>query len=371
MDYKDYYQILGVPRSADAKEIKKRYRTLAAKYHPDKNPDDPKAEQKFKEVGEAYEVLKDPEKRKLYDRVGADWKRYQRAGEQAGGFDFSQYANQYGGSGGGHSTFDFGDLFGSGGMGGPGMGGPGGRSGGSPFSSFFETLFGGGFGHAGPASGRPGGQSYQPEPTMRKGESIEVPLPVSLEEVLKGTEKKIRLGSQTMKVKVPAGIRDGSRLKLKGKGKAGVGGGPSGDLILVISVTMPEDMHLEGQNVVHTVPVDLYTAVLGGKLDVQTPEGRIKITIPAGSEPGQRLKLKGRGLPDSGWAGAGGGSSAGGSSRTGGGPSAGGGSGAGGGASSRGDYFVKLKIQMPGELSEKERALFEELASLKNEKSAH
>ena len=342
MDYKDYYQILGVPRSADAKEIKKRYRTLAAKYHPDKNPDDPKAEQKFKEVGEAYEVLKDPEKRKLYDRVGADWKRYQRAGEQAGGFDFSQYANQYGGSGGGHSTFDFGDLFGSG-----GMGGPGGRSGGSPFSSFFETLFGGGFGHAGPASGRPGGQSYQPEPTMRKGESIEVPLPVSLEEVLKGTEKKIRLGSQTMKVKVPAGIRDGSRLKLKGKGKVGVGGGPSGDLILVISVTMPEDMHLEGQNVVHTVPVDLYTAVLGGKLDVQTPEGRIKITIPAGSEPGQRLKLRGRGLPDSGEVGAG------------------------GGASSRGDYFVKLKIQMPGELSEKERALFEELASLRNKKSAH
>ncbi|NBV31402.1 MAG: J domain-containing protein, partial [Bacteroidetes bacterium] len=92
MEYKDYYQILGVPRSADAKEIKKRYRTLAAKYHPDKNPDDPKAEAKFKEVGEAYEVLKDPEKRKLYDQVGSDWKRYQRAGEQAGGFDFSQYA---------------------------------------------------------------------------------------------------------------------------------------------------------------------------------------------------------------------------------------------------------------------------------------
>lgn len=362
MDYKDYYQILGVPRSADAKEIKKSYRTLAAKYHPDKNPDDPKAEQKFKEVGEAYEVLKDPEKRKLYDRVGADWKRYQRAGEQAGGFDFSQYAKQYGGSGGGHSTFDFAEMFGSGGMGdsgmggsgmggsgmgGSGMGGPGGRAGGSPFSSFFETLFGGGFGHAGPASGRPGGQSHQPEPTIRKGESIEVPLPVSLEDVLKGTEKKIRLGSQTMKVKVPAGIRDGSRLKLKGKGKAGVGGGPSGDLILVISVTMPEDMHLEGQNVVHTVPVDLYTAVLGGKVDVQTPEGRIKITIPAGSEPGQRLKLKGRGLPDSG------------------------GVGAGGGASSRGDYFVKLNIQIPVELSEKERALFEELASLRNEKSAH
>lgn len=342
MEYKDYYQILGVPRTADAKEIKKRYRTLAAKYHPDKNPDDPKAEAKFKEVGEAYEVLKDPEKRKLYDQVGSDWKRYQRAGEQAGGFDFSQYARQYGGAGGpggagsgGRATFDFGEMFGSGGMGGSGMGGSG-MGGSSPFSSFFETLFGGGFGQAGTASRGPGGPSYQPEPTVRKGDSIEVTLPVTLEDVLKGTEKKIRLGSQTMKVKVPPGIRDGSRLKLKGKGKAGVSGGPNGDLILVISVKMPDGVELEGRNVVHTVPVDLYTAVLGGKIDVQTPEGRIKISIPAGSEPGKRLKLKGRGLPDQEGAG-------------------------------RGDYVVKLEVQMPGKLTERERELFEELAALRTE----
>lgn len=343
MEYKDYYQILGVPRSADAKEIKKRYRTLAAKYHPDKNPDDPKAEAKFKEVGEAYEVLKDPEKRKLYDQVGSDWKRYQRAGEQAGGFDFSQYARQYGGAGGpggagsgGHATFDFGEMFGSGGMGGSGMGGPG-MGGSSPFSSFFETLFGGGFGQAGTASRGPGGPSYQPEPIVRKGDSIEVTLPVTLEDVLKGTEKKIRLGSQTMKVKVPPGIRDGSRLKLKGKGKAGVSGGPNGDLILVISVKMPDGVELEGRNVVHTVPVDLYTAVLGGKIDVQTPEGRIKISIPAGSEPGKRLKLKGRGV-------------------------------AGRGGAGRGDYVVKLEVQMPGKLTERERELFEELAALRTER---
>ena len=343
MEYKDYYQILGVPRSADAKEIKKRYRTLAAKYHPDKNPDDPKAEAKFKEVGEAYEVLKDPEKRKLYDQVGSDWKRYQRAGEQAGGFDFSQYARQYGGAGGpggagsgGHATFDFGEMFGSGGMGGSGMGGPG-MGGSSPFSSFFETLFGGGFGQAGTASRGPGGPSYQPEPTVRKGDSIEVTLPVTLEDVLKGTEKKIRLGSQTMKVKVPPGIRDGSRLKLKGKGKAGVSGGPNGDLILVISVKMPDGVELEGRNVVHTVPVDLYTAVLGGKIDVQTPEGRIKISIPAGSEPGKRLKLKGRGV-------------------------------AGRGGAGRGDYVVKLEVQMPGKLTERERELFEELAALRTDR---
>lgn len=343
MEYKDYYQILGVPRTADAKEIKKRYRTLAAKYHPDKNPDDPKAEAKFKEVGEAYEVLKDPEKRKLYDQVGSDWKRYQRAGEQAGGFDFSQYARQCGGAGGpggagsgGHATFDFGEMFGSGGMGGSGMGGPG-MGGSSPFSSFFETLFGGGFGQAGTASRGPGGPSYQPEPTVRKGDSIEVTLPVTLEDVLKGTEKKIRLGSQTMKVKVPPGIRDGSRLKLKGKGKAGVSGGPNGDLILVISVKMPDGVELEGRNVVHTVPVDLYTAVLGGKIDVQTPEGRIKISIPAGSEPGKRLKLKGRGV-------------------------------AGRGGAGRGDYVVKLEVQMPGKLTERERELFEELAALRTER---
>lgn len=363
MEYKDYYQILGVPRSADAKEIKKRYRTLAAKYHPDKNPDDPKAEAKFKEVGEAYEVLKDPEKRKLYDQVGSDWKRYQRAGEQAGGFDFSQYARQYGGAGGpggagsgGHATFDFGEMFGSSGMGGSGMGGSGmggpGMGGSSPFSSFFETLFGGGFGQAGTASRGPGGPSYQPEPTVRKGDSIEVTLPVTLEDVLKGTEKKIRLGSQTMKVKVPPGIRDGSRLKLKGKGKAGVSGGPNGDLILVISVKMPDGVELEGRNVVHTVPVDLYTAVLGGKIDVQTPEGRIKISIPAGSEPGKRLKLKGRGLPDPEGAGSGGeGRGV-----------------AGRGGAGRGDYVVKLEVQMPGKLTERERELFEELAALRTER---
>lgn len=318
MDYKDYYQILGVERSADPKEIKKRYRTLAAKYHPDKNPDDPGAEAKFKEVGEAYEVLKDPEKRKLYDRVGSDWKRYQQAGTQgSSGFDFSQFARQYGGASG------------------PG-GGMGGGS--SPFSSFFETLFGG----AGQASyqqyqhqqhqHQQGYQQYQRGYPPQKGESIEVTLPVTLQEAITGTEKKVRLGKETMKLKIPAGIRDGKRLKMKGRGKEGKQGGAKGDLILVIAIQTPESITLEGGQIVQTVPVDLYTAVLGGKVEVDAPEGRIKVSVPPGSQPQQRLKIRGRGLPD---------------------PES---------EKSRGDYILILDVQIPKELTEKETRLFKELA---------
>lgn len=324
MEYKDYYKILGVGRGASQDEIKKKYRKLAAKYHPDKNPDDPTAEKKFKEVGEAYEVLKDPEKRKLYDQVGSDWKQYQRAQQQGhgqGGFDFSQYANQYGHGrrGGQRVEFDLDDLFG---------GRQAGQSGGSPFSSFFETLFGG------------GGGGFQQEFRTRgrrqqQGQDVEAIVDVSLKDVIEGATKTFRLNGEQVKVKVPAGIEDGKRLKLKGKGHAVAPGGTKGDLYLKIKVNLPPNIEKKGKDLYHTEKVDLYTAMLGGTITVQTATGRVKLNIPPETPNGKLFKLSGRGIPPFKSSG------------------------------KPGNYYIRVEIELPQNLSEKEKKLFKELAKLR------
>ncbi|MFQ5709895.1 MAG: DnaJ domain-containing protein, partial [bacterium] len=196
MEYKDYYKILGVGKNASVDEIKKAYRKLAAKYHPDKNPGDKVAEQKFKDINEAKEVLTDPEKRKLYDRFGTDWKRYKEAG--AGDFDWSKYAHQ----GGGrtytyHRTGDFSDFFG-----------------GEGFSDFFETLFGGGGGF----------RTRRTRSTAVKGQDLKADITISLEEAFQGTARQISLDGQSIKLKIQPGIRDGQQLRLTGKGSPGRGG---------------------------------------------------------------------------------------------------------------------------------------------------
>lgn len=339
MEYKNYYDILGVSKNASQDEIKKAYRKKAAKYHPDKNPDDSSAEEKFKEVGEAYEVLKDPEKRKLYDKVGKDWKKYQRAGGDTEGFNWSDYARQQGGQGRGgfgggqqsyQTGFDINDLFGG------GAGTRGGGQGG--FSSFFETIFGGGSNPFDQAQGQQArGRRYQSNARQRQGQmkqNIKTEVTIPLKEAYEGTSRTLRVGGEKMKVKIPAGIKDGQRLKLKGKGGTKTAGGPRGDLLLTVRIDMPEGYERKGNNIYYDHPVDLYTAVLGGKTVVDTLSGKAKINIPAGTSGGKLFRLKGMGMPEF------------------------------KNTSKKGDMLVRIQIQVPEKLTDKEKKLFEQLAEI-------
>lgn len=324
MDYKDYYKILGVSRSATQQEIKKAYRKLAAKYHPDKNPDDPDAEEKFKEVGEAYEVLKDPEKRKLYDQAGSDWKRYQRANEQHGDFDWSQYANQQARGGRQRTRVNMEDIFSDQAAGGRGSAQGGG---GSPFSSFFETLFGGGGG-------------FQQQTTRRRqpktGTDTAANVTIPLQELFTDTTKTFKINGEKVKVKIPAGIEDGKRLKLKGHGNESGFGSARGDLYLKIHVNEPEGIKRKGKDIYQDFDLDLYTAILGGTVVVPTLNGKVKLTIPEETENGKLFKFKGRGLPGM------------------------------NGNGSRGNYYVRCNVKLPENLTSKEKKLFKELAELRN-----
>ncbi len=318
MDYKDYYNILGVSRDASQDEIKKKYRKMAAKFHPDKNPNNKKAEAKFKEIGEAYEVLKDPEKRKLYDQVGHDWKNYQQAGANPNDFNWSQYGD------GQRVNVNFEEMF-AGGQ----------QSGGSPFSSFFETIFGGGQGNGG-SYGRGGQQGYTRSRAQQRGRDTEAEIQISLDDVVSGVEKQLQINGEKVKVKIPAGIEDGKRLKLRGHGQASPLGGPKGDLYLKVKINIPEGFERKGRDIVQTLPLDLYTALLGGELKVQTLEGKVKLNIPPETPNGKVFRLAGRGLPEFKK------------------------------SSARGNYFIKAEIQLPENLTEKEKELFKELAKQRN-----
>jgi curved DNA-binding protein len=309
MEYKDYYQVLGVGRQASKDEIKKAYRKLALQFHPDRNPNNKEAENKFKEVNEAYQVLSDPEKRSHYDRLGADYSRWQQTGGR-GGFDWSQWATGQPGNVRVEYSGNVDDLFGQ-------MGG---------FSDFFQQIFGGMGGF------EPRGRRGQ----VRGGEAAgqpayEQPVTVSLEEAFHGGTRLMQLDGRRLEIKIPAGARTGTKIRMAGAGPTGRGGQPS-DIYLVIDVADDPRFIREGDDLTTEVEIDLYAAVLGGETRVTTLDGQVVLKIPAGTQPGQSIRLKGKGMPLL------------------------------KNSKVRGDLFVKIKVHLPKNLTDKQRRLFEELA---------
>lgn len=338
--FQDYYKTLDVERNASKEEIQKAYRKLARKYHPDVSKQKG-AEEKFKQATEAYEVLKDPEKRKRYDMLGENWKAGQEFQPPPGWEQvFTQFGRGAGGSGG--PTFSFRT---SGGAGPGGMGG---------FSDFFEMLFGGAAGGGGAQSGGRGRMfenafDFGGERGERayggsaKGESHEVEITVTLEEVYRGGTKAVQLeiveqtpggvqqrSLKTYQVKIPPGISEGGIIRLKGEGAKGPGG--AGDLRLKVKIAPHPRFKVDGTNVSTMVPIAPWEAVLGAKVPVQTLEGAVTVSIPAGSQGGQQLRLRGKGLR----------------TKTG----------------ERGDMLAELKIVVPRAPSEQERERYEQLAKV-------
>ncbi len=296
MDYKDYYKVLGVDRKADEKEIKSAYRQLALKYHPDKNPD---SEEHFKEINEAYEVLGDSEKRAKYDRLGSSYRTWERAGQAPGGFDWSQWSG--GGPGGVRvEVGDIGDLFGGGG-----------------FSDFFNAIFG------------MGAQAQR----SARGRDMEQPVAISLMEAYGGTTRTFRLDGRKLEVSIPPGSKTGTRVRVSGKGERSTG--QPGDLYLKVRVHDMPGIERKGDDLYMEVEADLYAAILGEEVEVSTLGGPVMLKIPAGSQPGRKFRLRGRGMPKL---------------RD---------------PSSHGDLIASLKLTLPKKLSKEERKLFEQLAKLR------
>lgn len=299
MEYKDYYKVLGVDKNASQDEIKKAYRKLAVKYHPDKNPGDKKAEEKFKEVSEANEVLSDPDKRKKYDTLGANWKQYEHAGFEGAG-------QGYGGQPGGQSYYEYNgnaeDLFGGGG-----------------FSDFFNSFFGGGGSQRGSYSG------FQDTP----GRNIEGEATITLQEAYAGTERIIDLGTEKLKVKIKPGAYDGLVLKSKGKGMKGRSG-KAGDLYITVRVQPDSVFKRTGDDLHVEVPADVFTLMLGGKVPVSTLSGEVSITVPEGTQNGKKFRLKEKGMPNYNGKGS-------------------------------GDLYVKIEAKMPGSLTAEQKELVKKL----------
>jgi DnaJ-class molecular chaperone len=376
VQFKDYYETLGVPRTASEKEIRAAYRKLARQYHPDLNPGDNQAEERFKEVNEAHEVLTDADKRKLYDRFGEDWQRYRDAGftgdEQfttpgaAGGRaqrgatfdpnDFSRWSTSQG-NGGGYTfyTTDEGD---------------------ETHSDFFETLFGsrggspfdrfGGFG-----GGFTSTRARTRTPRPQRGEDVEVPVEISFDEAFRDTRRQIQLQvaeecptcggtgevrgqicptcdgtgvvrrTRTLEVTIPAGIDTGKRVRMAGQGGVGPYGGPPGDVNLLITVRPDRRFEREGDNLRTDVDVPVTTAVLGGEVEVTTPTGKVALTIPAETQSGRSFRLRGQGMPK-----------------------------LKGPKGERGDLLARARIVVPTHLSDKERELFQELRALRQGQSS-
>jgi curved DNA-binding protein len=339
MDFKDYYATLGVNKSSTEKEIKQAYRKMARKHHPDVNPGDKNAESKFKEINEAYEVLGDPEKRKKYDELGSNWKMYeqsQRPGAQGGGspFDGAQWGNfggaqPGGGQGGGYRTMtadEMRDLFGNE----------------DPFSDFFRTFFSGGEAERDPGR-RGGSRAGRGGSRARQGRDVEQAIDLSLEDVYQGTTRRLAIKqdgqARTVDVRIPAGVGEGSRVRVAGEGERGAGGAPSGDLFLRIHLTPDSRFERKGHDLHVKVRVPVTTAVVGGEAQVPSLGGKpIRLKIPPTTQNGQVFRLKGHGMPLTGKVG------------------------------EHGDLYATVEAELPRRLSPEEREHWEALAKLTGDK---
>ena len=312
VQFRDYYETLGVSKSATEDEIKSAFRKLARKHHPDVAKDKKAAEERFKQINEAYEVLSDPEKRRKYDQLGANWNQPggfqpppEWGGQPGGGF------HQWSGDGGRGVEFEFG---------------------GTGFSDFFEAFFGGGRGRS--AFGGFGGR----EATAERGADVEADILVTLEEALHGSTRTVslrRAGSNKVEkyqVKIPRGVHEGQRIRLVGQGEVGARGGRSGDLFLRVRLAKHPDFSVEGSDLIHEVKIAPWQAVLGTELKLPTLEGNVRLKIPPGTQGGQRFRLRERGLP--------------------------------GISGQRGALYVIAQIQIPKKLSEREREIWSQLGKL-------
>lgn len=308
MNYKDYYKILSVNKDASQKDIKKAYRKLAAKYHPDKNPENKQAEERFKEINEANEVLSNAEKREKYDTLGSNWEAYQHTGD-----DWRDYANQSRNKQRSYQG-DASDIFEQGG------------SGSGDFSSFFETFFG----------GRRTGSRQQ---AAYNGGDTQAEMPITLLEAYEGSKRAFKIHNETLRIAIKPGSFDGQQLKIRGKGQEGVQGGKRGDLYIILRVQQDARFRRSYDNLIYNASVDLYTAILGGKIDVPTLTGTVKVSVPKGSETGKTLRLKGKGMPKYGQ------------------------------TSQYGDLLVNLSINLPKNLTKEEEELFKKLKQLREKQT--
>jgi curved DNA-binding protein len=303
MNYKDYYKILGVSKDASKKDIKKAYRKLAAKYHPDKNQNDTAAEDKFKEVNEANEVLSDTEKREKYDTLGSNWEAYQHTGD-----DWREYASQANQQGSNNRYYqgDASDFFGQG------------SAGGRDFSSFFETF---------------GGERNSRRPYS--GGDTQAEMPITLMDAYHGSKRTFEIHNEKLRITIQPGSYDGQQLKIKGKGQPGTKSQKRGDLYIILRVQQDHRFQRKADDLVYIAQVDLYIAILGGKVEVPTLTSKLKVTIPKFSETGKTLRLKGKGMPKY--------------NRP----------------STYGDLLVKLNVNLPKQLTKEEQELFKQLQALK------
>jgi len=304
MDYIDYYKILDVTKSATEAEIKKAYRKLARKYHPDLNPNDKEAEKKFKEINEANEVLSNPENRKKYDKYGKDWKHadeFEKAGYDPNQQQYSQQQQQ-----GGNPDFS----------------GFGGDFSGSDFSDFFNSMYG-------------GARSSRSQSKYR-GQDFNAELQLDLASAYTTHKQSLTVNGKNIRITIPAGVENGQIIKIPGHGGPGANGGPNGDLYITFNIENNSDFKREGNNLYSDVDLDLYTAVLGGETFVNTFDGKVKVKVPAETQTGTKVKLKGKGFPVYKK------------------------------ENQFGDLYITYNVKTPTKLSQKEKELFKELAKLRN-----
>jgi curved DNA-binding protein len=330
MEFKDYYQTIGVAKTATDKEIKQAFRKLARKFHPDVNPGDKTAESKFKEINEAYEVLGDADKRRKYDDLGANWRLYEQAQQQGQGFPSGfgtggqdAWTINMGGTGGGYRTMtqeEMQDLFGNE----------------DPFSDFFRTFFGGAAGAQTGGRARGGARASR----SQKGRDIEHGVELTLEEAFHGATRRISIKegghARSIDVRIPAGVKEASRVRAAGEGAAGSNGGSAGDLYLRVEIKPHPMFERDGPDLRTKVGVPVTTAVLGGEAQVPTITGSVRLKIPEGTQNGQVFRLKGHGMPQVGK------------------------------PDDRGDLYATVEVQLPRALTKEQRQHYEALQKLES-----